>query len=234
MANADQVTMRQLMTLKVDELKACLRQLNMPMGGRKAELQSRLESIIKEGQNQPNYQPDLARRTRAQHASMWRGALQWVLQDAPLMHRPNHSKRVRQTRGEQVCGVVLLRKMQHMLSRPREYGVETITPGAGAVSASQYGVSSLSHNTRIRCICGRHYAMPEMIQCGTPGCGLWQHCSCVGVGRPLPKHYICVACRMARADPFWEPVADVGFAPTKLSVNAAYNQACGPVWQQRV
>lgn len=104
--------------------------------------------------------------------------------------------------------------------------VENITPGVGSTS-QRAAASTVSHNTRIRCICGHGYSTPQMIQCGTPGCGLWQHCGCVGLQgrRELPKHYICVACRMARADPFWEPVAGVDFAPMHLRSAAGYHQA---------
>lgn len=107
-------------------------------------------------------------------------------------------------------------------------GVEIIVPGTNTAAARLPSATTaapaptagtVSRNTHIRCICGRNYDTPQMIQCGAPGCGTWQHCSCVGLlsGRTMPKNYICVTCRMARADPFWEPELGVGFEPTKLN-----------------
>lgn len=71
MASVDARTLHWIQTFKVDDLKSCLRQLNQPISGRKAELQQRLGSIIRAGMPQPNYTPDLASKTRAQHASAW-------------------------------------------------------------------------------------------------------------------------------------------------------------------
>jgi len=36
-------------------------------------------------------------------------------------------------------------------------------------------------------------------------CGIWQHCSCVGIdANAMPEHYFCQSCRIAMADPFWQ------------------------------
>lgn len=36
-------------------------------------------------------------------------------------------------------------------------------------------------------------------------CGIWQHCSCVGIDpNAMPDHYFCQSCRIALADPFWQ------------------------------
>ena len=35
-------------------------------------------------------------------------------------------------------------------------------------------------------------------------CGVWQHCSCVGITGEAPEHFYCDLCRAAWADPFWE------------------------------
>jgi hypothetical protein len=39
------------------------------------------------------------------------------------------------------------------------------------------------------------------------GCGVWQHCDCLGIpAGDLPEHWLCELCRLARADPFWRRV----------------------------
>ena len=72
----------------------------------------------------------------------------------------------------------------------------------------------LPANTRIRCLCGDHTdRRTPMIQCGVPGCGVWQHGACVlPAGAPLggqgdPPFFACEACRLVDADPFWAPAA---------------------------
>lgn len=40
------------------------------------------------------------------------------------------------------------------------------------------------------------------------GCGVWQHCACVGVdATALPKHFWCETCTVQRADPFWRAIS---------------------------
>lgn len=242
----DPATLQRIKTFKVEELKACLRQLNLHITGRKADLQTRLTAVIQAGLPQPNYTPDLAQLTRAQHASMWDVRYMTTCTDdrtgqviADVYNDTSAATGYRCVR-DAVPGLSIM----CIMLRTRDFrAVENIVPGAlAAPSAHPPRVASAggaSRNTRIRCVCGRNYDTPQMIQCGTPGCGLWQHCSCVGLpaGRALPKHYICVACRMARADPFWEPVPDVGFHPVipgmlgghyvrLLSKSMAFNIVC--------
>lgn len=69
MAGVDPATMQRIKLFRIEELKTCLRQLNLPISGRKADLQGRLTAVVQAGLPQPNYAPDLANRTRAHHAS---------------------------------------------------------------------------------------------------------------------------------------------------------------------
>jgi hypothetical protein len=43
-------------------------------------------------------------------------------------------------------------------------------------------------NPAIKCVCGARDDRPRMVQCASPGCGVWQHADCVGYvpGAPLP------------------------------------------------
>ena len=45
----------------------------------------------------------------------------------------------------------------------------------------------------------------SLLLCRGEECGIWQHCSCVGLQppRPMPEHFFCESCTCERANPFW-------------------------------
>ena len=76
-------------------------------------------------------------------------------------------------------------------------GVATATPIAGLPRI-------------ISCICQRGTdARLNMVQCTEPSCGIWQHLDCVSdavTAARVPSTFRCEQCRIALADPYWEPL----------------------------
>lgn len=66
-------------------------------------------------------------------------------------------------------------------------------------------------------------------------CGIWQHCSCVGLQppRPMPEHFFCESCTCERANPFWRNSSSERrmllppalLQPQQLPVSSASHQA---------
>ena len=91
--------------------------------------------------------------------------------------------------------------------------------GAAAQSASR-AASRL--NTSLRCLCSiadppKHLSpsVPPRVQCLGETCGVWQHPLCChalapppAVARQLHDSFFCETCRISRADPFWEVIAN--------------------------
>lgn len=79
-------------------------------------------------------------------------------------------------------------------------------------------------NTSMRCLCGATGPRPlaggqgAVVQCQGEACGVWQHTTCAlhvpvvppagGAGKLLHPVFLCEVCRSARADPFWEVIAN--------------------------
>ncbi|KAL3536299.1 hypothetical protein ACH5RR_004760 [Cinchona calisaya] len=73
---------------------------------------------------------------------------------------------------------------------------------------------------RIRCLCGIPIFSEQMVECEDPRCRGLQHSFCVLIpgeqAAPAPPQFYCEICRINRADPFWEPVAQA-LCPVKFS-----------------
>ncbi|KAK4772149.1 hypothetical protein SAY86_013924 [Trapa natans] len=69
---------------------------------------------------------------------------------------------------------------------------------------------------KVRCPCGNSLESGPMIMCVESSCHVYQHISCVlipekpteGNHPPVPEVFYCELCRLHRADPFWESVAN--------------------------
>lgn len=68
-----------VLSLKVDELKQCLRHLGKPLTGRKADLQERILALIRAGRAQPNFEPSVSAIFTAQQAGTLMGRGEGVL-----------------------------------------------------------------------------------------------------------------------------------------------------------
>ena len=56
------------------------------------------------------------------------------------------------------------------------------------------------------------------------GCGVWQHCDCLGLAAP-PAKFLCELCRARLADPFWEVTEQV-LPPSRLKPTVSGGQGC--------
>lgn len=56
------------------------------------------------------------------------------------------------------------------------------------------------------------------------GCGVWQHCDCLGLAVP-PAKFLCELCRARLADPFWEVTEQV-LPPSRLKPTVSGGQGC--------
>uniref|UniRef100_A0A5B6ZMD3 Putative E3 SUMO-protein ligase SIZ1 n=2 Tax=Davidia involucrata TaxID=16924 RepID=A0A5B6ZMD3_DAVIN len=82
---------------------------------------------------------------------------------------------------------------------------------------------SIQFDTKIRCPCESPLLTESMVQCQDPQCYVLQHTGCVitmeepmDAVPPVSPQYYCEACRIKRADPFWETVAHP-LLPVKLT-----------------
>ncbi|KAG2484222.1 hypothetical protein HYH03_016957 [Edaphochlamys debaryana] len=243
---------RRVAALRKPELMECLERLGMRKGGKKAELQQRLLDIFADGAAlvSNGYGPrDMWRLTAAQriiedvHNKLTRGYYGAATGAGGLAAGAGPSGAALGAGAAAGMGDYKpgggayaaaannpLAAVMSAYTRDRAQhggagGSQAAAPRAGGGPAAGPGPGGA--NGTVRCTCGGGAADVggPMLQCRAPGCGVWQHAQCAGVGagRPAAGEFFCETCRTQRADPFWE-IDDAGIS-TVMRLSSTGKQA---------
>lgn len=201
--------------LKVAELKECLLHFGLARTGRKAELQQRILDYLRTLKGTAGAQQqregadtiirDMYARMRGlppghpgSHAHLGHG--EFVL-SRPAVEQIDHASAAQHSSKAQ--------DLQRQATPASFSGKAGVPNGKHSSSVNgKLAMSPAHRNTQIRCLCDINIDRGNMVQCEGEGCGVWQHCACVGVdATALPKHFWCETCTVQRADPFWRAIS---------------------------
>lgn len=191
-------------SFRIKELQLCLEQLGLSKRGRKLELQNRLltylgDSQPPQGSPRPSdvWKTDAAERVITQIWRQMHGVPDDTKANSQALNGPVDPIKERIESGAEASSS---KAAAAPLWGSTAVNV-SIQPQASAIFEKPLG----RNNTQISCICANNTDRGTMVQCEADACGIWQHCSCVGIdANAMPEHYFCQNCRIAMADPFWQ------------------------------
>lgn len=192
-------------SFRIKELQLCLEQLGLSKRGRKLELQNRLltylgDSQLPQGSPRPSdvWKTNAAERVITHIWKQMHGVPEDTNANSQALSGPVDPIKERIESGAEASS-------SKAAAAPPLWGSAavnvTIQPQAFSIFEKPRG----RNNTQISCICANNTDRGTMVQCEADACGIWQHCSCVGIeANAMPEHYFCQSCRIAMADPFWQ------------------------------
>lgn len=197
-------------TFRVAELQECCMHLGLPKSGRKADLQARILAFM--GDEEVTLRGPPARPAREQwRVESARKMIEGVYCRMKGLPPPSGSDQSAATalqhQHQQQHGAAYHQPFHAAAAAPRAMLGAAFSAGGGLLPAAGAGAGGAAGavgraNTRIRCICQVAVERGAMVQCQGVGCGVWQHCECLGLAAP-PTDHACESCRAALADPFW-------------------------------
>ncbi|DBA91014.1 TPA: hypothetical protein ACH3X2_004216 [Trebouxia sp. C0005] len=195
-------------SFRIKELQLCLEQLGLSKRGRKLELQNRLltylgDSQLPQGSPRPSdvWKTNAAERVITHVWKQMHGVPEDTNANSQVLSSPVDPIKERIESGAEASSS----KSAAAAAAAPLWGSAavniTIQPQAFSIFEKPLG----RNNTQISCICANNTDRGTMVQCEADACGIWQHCSCVGIdANAMPEHYFCQSCRIAMADPFWQ------------------------------
>ena len=197
-------------TFMVAQLKVCLRELRLPVGGNKANLAGRLQQAL----------DGTATTYGGRMAPLDQAKVEGVVEAEAAKYGHRYSR----------SSPFLDQAMFDEMIRKESLKVRIVDPKV---------LQGTDQSGPMRCFCGQNYAQPNVGPTCSQ-CGCRQHLACMGLemsGKNLKAPIVCEQCRARAVDPFWEPVpaASGGWnTPFRSAKLARQRQAYGPMVVSRV